>query len=149
MDKRFFDTSSLLMLTEEDIKKYAPIIISSITLKELENIKTSAHKSDEIKRKARKITRFIDTHHDLFIIWNYKTEMLHPILLKYQVDEINDDLRILATAYDYENSQCPDEMIFVSNDLSLKNIANLFFGDGIIESYYPAVYERYTGYKEV
>ena len=49
MDKLFFDTSSLLMLAKEDIEKYAPIIISSISLKELENIKSSNHKSDEIK----------------------------------------------------------------------------------------------------
>ena len=48
MDKLFFDTSSLLMLAKEDIEKYAPIIISSISLKELENIKNSNYKSDEI-----------------------------------------------------------------------------------------------------
>ena len=152
MDKLFFDTSSLLMLAKEDIEKYAPIIISSISLKELENIKSSNHKSDEIKQKARKIIRLIDNYKDLFIVWNYQSYMLKPILKKYSLepDEVNNDLKILATAYDYENSQCPDEMIFVSNDISLKNIANLFFGDGIIKSYNPPVEDDiYTGYKEV
>ena len=107
MDKLFFDTSSLLMLAKEDIEKYAPIIISSISLKELENIKSSNHKSDEIKQKARKIIRLIDNYKDLFIVWNYQSYMLKPILKKYSLepDEVNNDLKILATAYDYENSQ--------------------------------------------
>ena len=50
IDYKFFDTSALLELTSNVDK---PIYISSITLKELENIKISNNKSEEVKYKAR------------------------------------------------------------------------------------------------
>ena len=50
---KFYDTSSLLLnisdlFSEED----TTVVISSITLQELENIKTSAHKDFSIKSAA-------------------------------------------------------------------------------------------------
>ena len=42
--------------------------------------------------------------------------------------DICDDVKILATALDYETKYCPDDLIFYTNDLALKNIAGLFFG---------------------
>ena len=49
-------------------------------------------------------------------------------------DQVNNDLRILACAFDYDYYQHPDETIFVTNDLALKAIANCFFGEDSIES---------------
>jgi len=43
-------------------------------------------------------------------------------------------MKILATAIDYDTNVHPDETIFVTNDLALKAIANLFFGDKMLES---------------
>lgn len=57
IDYKFFDTSALLELTSNVDK---PIYISSITLKELENIKISNNKSEEVKYKARRIIKQID-----------------------------------------------------------------------------------------
>ena len=71
--------------------------------------------------------------------------MLQPIKEKQLI--INNDTRILATAIDYENL-FPDEMIFFTNDLLLKNIANLFFGEDSIKSITDS-YDNYKGYKEV
>ena len=51
---KIFDTSSLLLISDslfEDEKN--SIIITNITLKELENIKTSANKDANIKYAAR------------------------------------------------------------------------------------------------
>ena len=54
MTYNFYDTSSLLLrsnnLFDDENEK---IIISSVTLNELENIKTARNKSEEIKYKAR------------------------------------------------------------------------------------------------
>ena len=48
--------------------------------------------------------------------------------------DVTDDTRILSDAIWYNNNIRVDEVIFVTNDLSLKHIANLFFGSGMIES---------------
>lgn len=50
----FYDTSALLLLPTIS---YSDTYISSIVLRELENIKTSAHKDENLKFKARKIIR--------------------------------------------------------------------------------------------
>ena len=59
--------------------------------------------------------------------------MLQPIVDK-GFTHVNNDLRILACAFNYDYSQHPDETIFVTNDLALKAIANCFFGEDSIES---------------
>lgn len=73
--------------------------------------------------------------------------MLKPIQDKEL--EINNDTKILATAIDYDNNFKPDETIFVTNDLSLYNLANLFFGEDSIEIYHKPIEEEYTGFKEL
>ena len=143
IDYKFFDTSALLELTSNVDK---PIYISSITLKELENIKISNNKSEEVKYKARRIIKQIDEHPELYRIHFYKEHMLDPII---NADlPISDDMKILATAIDFDNNYHPDEVIFVSNDISLKNIANLFFGNGCIQSI-KLTSSYYSGFKQV
>ena len=72
--------------------------------------------------------------------------MLDPII---NADlPISDDMKILATAIDFDNNYHPDEVIFVSNDISLKNIANLFFGNGCIQSI-KLTSSYYSGFKQV
>lgn len=71
--------------------------------------------------------------------------MLAPIIEKRLT--ITPDMKILATALDYDNRVHPDETVFITNDLSLFNIANLFFGEDsiqMIEEYN----DDYTGYLE-
>lgn len=50
---KFYDTSALLEGLEDVFKE--KFVISSITLKELENIKTSAHKDAHQKYQVRKL----------------------------------------------------------------------------------------------
>ena len=47
---KFYDTCSVM----EDNSDLSDVVISSITIQELENIKTSNNKSDDIRAKARK-----------------------------------------------------------------------------------------------
>lgn len=74
--------------------------------------------------------------------------MLEPLLDKCDLS-VNNDIKILATAFDYDYYEHPDETIFVTNDLALKTIANLFFGEDSIESVDEELVDQYTGYKEV
>ncbi len=143
----FYDTSSLLLVGDK-IKKEDNIVISTITLQELENIKTSMNKSPEVKFQARLLTRFIEEHPDYIEVQIFNETMLNPIIEK--AFTITDDMRILATAYWYENNIHPDDVNFYTNDLALKHIANVFFGDGNIKSVKDFNdYEQYDGYKEV
>lgn len=142
----FFDTSSLLQLTIEDIDKLdGKIIISDISLRELEEIKTSIKKDEHIKYLARQITKWLNDNTDKYEVYIYKAEMLNPF---YNFVP-SDDLKILACAYSYDHNIHPDETVFVTNDLALKNIANLYFGeDSIISIEPPVEKEVYKGYIE-
>ena len=127
---KFYDTSSLLKKANslEDEK----FIISSVTLKELEEIKTSTNKDFLIKAKARKVIKYLKNNidSDRYKVWIYDRSMLNPIIEKSL--PLNHDTEILATAIDFDMAH-PDETMFVTNDLSLYNIANLFFGSDSIE----------------
>ena len=141
---KFYDTSSLLLkatsLHEE------PFVISSITLQELENIKSSGRKDLETKHNARLVLNYLDNH-DNYTIHIFTNSMLQPI---EEMDlEISNDMKILATAIDYDKFVQPDETIFVSNDIALKNIANLFFGSDMIWSVCEEEIDPYCGYKDV
>lgn len=133
---KFYDTSSLLLL--KDIRE--EIAISSISLKELENIKTSSNKDYDIKAAARRALRLIDDRTDLVEIIVFKNNYLSP--LEEANFLINDDARILACAISQKNQIST----FVSNDRCLRKIAQVYF---------PVVEEvkfesdNYTGYIEV
>lgn len=146
---KFFDTCSLLLkanhLFETDDYK---LVISSITLQELEDIKTSAHKDSETKFAARQVLRSLNEHPGAYDLHIYRDIMLERMLEK--ADFIaNNDLKILATAFDYDTFEHPDETVFVTNDLCLKAIANIFFGEDSIESVNEEKVDTYQGYKEV
>lgn len=141
---KFYDTCSLL-LTDFNLFKGEKFAISSITLEELERIKTSAHRDNEIKIQARMLLSRLANFPDRYEVWIFKDHMLEHVRKK-GFESINNDLKILACAIDYDKEVHPDDTIFVTNDLSLKNIANLFFGEDSIESYYPKV-DDYCGYK--
>ena len=131
-DIKFYDTSSLLLRANNLFDDEEFFAISSITLEELENIKSSGTKDPEIKYTARKLLHSLDENRDKYDTHIFTEDMLDPI--KEKDLSISNDMKILATAIDYNNRIKTDEVIFVTNDLCLKFIANLFFGDGMIMS---------------
>lgn len=147
IDYKFYDTSSLLKMTQNNCIPEEEIYLSSISLKELENIKNSDKRSPDVKFAARTVANLIWERPEQFKVLFYKEHMIQPIISAGL--PINDDMRILATAIDFDNRHHPDEIIFVSDDILLKETANLFFGDGIIESIEDNVQRKYTGYKSV
>ena len=149
MTYKFYDTCSLLLKTnhlfdDENVK----VVISSISLQELEDIKTANNKDAETKYSARKLLNILNENPEAYEIWIFKEEMLKPIIEK-GFDHINNDLRILACAFNYDYTQHPDETVFVTNDLALKAIANCFFGEDSIESIDEEQVDQYTGFKEI
>ena len=141
---KFYDTCSLLMkatnLFDNENEK---VVISSITLQELEDIKTSAKKDPDIKHAARILLNTLNNNIDKFEIQNFNTKILRPIIEKNL--EISNDTKILACAIEYDRVCHPDETVFITNDLALKQFANLFFGEDSIESVQEEE-DNYDGY---
>lgn len=142
----FYDTCSLLTKGTLLEDKNEQIIISSITLDELENIKTSANKDANIKYTARQLLRTLNDNPDLYQVIIYKEKMIKPIQ-KYDLS-ITNDMKILATALSY-NKQNKNHPIdnFITNDLTLKCIAKLFLSN--VSSIEEERHDPYTGYIEV
>ena len=144
----FYDTSSLLLninhLFDNPNDK---VVISSITFQELEDIKTSNKKTEELKQSARMLLRLLENNTDKYEVHIYQPLMATPIQIKGF--EINNDLKILACAIDYDKKYHPDETYFITNDLALKHIANLFFGNDSILSITEEQLDNYSGYREI
>ena len=58
--KLFLDTNALLNLQKEAFKE--SFVISQKTLEEIENIKESSRKDNEVKYKARQVAHLLDEH---------------------------------------------------------------------------------------
>ena len=136
---KFYDTSSLLLVN--DFPEH--FIISSITLTELERIKTSISKDEETKINVRRVLHYLDNNSDKYTVSMFCPRMLDPIASKGL--ELNNDAKILGCALDYEATHCPDDMVFYSNDLALKSLARLFFGSDSVKSVVIEE-DKYSGY---
>lgn len=132
---KFYDTSSLLLCDESIFNDF--FIISSITLEELEKIKSSYSKDINIKMQASLLTRLLDEHFGLYKVIFYKEEMNDLVKDLY----LNNDAKILACALSYEA-----EVTFVTNDICLKHLARMYFNN--VESIIQKE-DTYTGYTEI
>ena len=143
---KFYDTCSLLknsdnMFQEEGVS----VAISSITLEEIEGIKTALNKDADVKYSARKALRTLEEYYG-----NYEIVMFEPIFQEEIEDSnmpLNNDSKIIACAIHFRDAHPSDNTIFVTNDLSCKHLAHLYFGDDV-ESVEEEKYD-YDGYKEV
>ena len=142
---KFYDTSSLLLKADdlfEDGEKFA---ISSITLEELEHIKTAANKDADIKYAARKLTHILDTHMGEYDVEIFNESMEKPVA-KAGI-YINNDARIIACAISYEKKLgLAKNVTFVTNDICLKHLAHLFFDN--VESV-DEDHDNYMGFKDI
>lgn len=140
---KFYDTCSLLSLGELLFTKKEHFIISSITLQELENIKNSSTKDADIKYSARLVSQLLEQYSDLYtVVIHYPR---HEILVTDL--KITNDIKILSDAIYYNNNH--QQIIFVTNDLCLKNIALLYFDEDCVINTIAEEGDYYTGYKEI
>ena len=145
-DIRFYDTCSLLLAGETLFDKDQKFLISSISIKELERIKTSSNKDADVKYSARILQHLLQKYPDKYGVIIHKTS--HEAQIEKLGLDITDDTRILSDAIWANNIGYPDAIIFVTNDLALYNMANLYFGDQNLESI-EEEQDDYLGYKEI
>ena len=87
-----------------------PTVISSISLNKINPIK--------FNRIAKKFQKGLT-------IWNYIDKNNFDL-------PINSDIKILMTAVDYEKTNSPDNVIFVTRNIVLAHLANYYFGNDSI-----------------
>lgn len=97
-------------------------ILSSVSIEELEDIKTNRNKDDDVKYRARKAVRFLNEHPE-----KYKVIMYRDYWSEIPTDNISADQRIIACALHAQNDERKD-IIFCSDDILARLIAKNDFG---------------------
>ena len=119
------DTNAILDLQDKMFED--DFCISSISLQEMENIKTSGRKDEETKYKARKALHLLDENKDKYEVVIYTTAMENYIVEKQL--EITPDAKIIASCA-FSKGLLPQDtdFVFVTNDIACKMIASKIFG---------------------
>ena len=127
---KFYDTSALL--NGLYLKEPQTFFISSITLKQLQNIKTNALKDVQVKTKAKKLSLWLLNNKDKYSVYNYTKNIT-----------INNDSKIIESALIIKE-QKEDDVLFISCDLNCLLLADA----AGLKTYYPkSIQDQYTGYK--
>ena len=121
MQYLFYDTCALLDQGKCIFETNQPFYISTITLKELEYIKSSASKDQEIKYKARKLIELLAEYEEQYQIVFYENNWDND-LKKYSMLLENDDSRIILSALKLQE-QLQKDIYFITTDYFCKRIA--------------------------
>lgn len=146
----FYDTCSLLNELNNAFNE--KFLISSITLKELENIKTSNNKDQDIKFRARRLINLLAEHEDQYevipFVWQEQLDFYNALLSD------NNDSKIILSAIGTAQQRPSDEIIFYTQDLYCYHIAKNLQQRAAIDSFQVKYMKEvqnldYTGFKEV
>ena len=118
--KKLYDTCSLLAEIDNDDLFAERFYISSTSLHELENIKTSKNKTEDVRYKARKLSHLLDEHYNDYDVVVYNFEISDYIVGTLGLDATIPDNRIVGTAKYISEKE---DVVFITNDICLKNIA--------------------------
>lgn len=133
---KFYDTCSIM----EDNADLSDVIISSITIQELENIKTG-NRDKETKSKARSAVRAIKAQKPLVIIYNPQWD---EIIENYNLELSNDNKIIVSASI---TSEKYDDFCFYTEDYLAWLIATSIYKLDVSSAKETA--EIYKGYKRV
>lgn len=100
-------------------------LISSVSLHEIEHIKTSRNKSEEVKYNARRISRALDENCGKYEVIVYDNYISDYISNNLNLDSSVPDNQIVGTASWIAHTN--RDIVFVTNDICLKNIARSLY----------------------
>lgn len=143
---KFLDTNVLLTLQEEAFQSNEKFIISSITIKELEQIKTSTYKDGEIKWAARQVLRLLSSNENKYEIEVYRSH--YDDEMRTLDLPLSEDSKIILCAREaFIKRDCLDTGVFVTQDLACKKLAECV---GLKTEYIESQdNDNYTGYLTV
>lgn len=118
--KKFYDTCGILAEIDNDDLFTERFYISSTSLHELENIKTSKNKTEDVRYKARKLSHLLDEHYNDYDVVVYNFEISDYIIGTLGLDATIPDNQIVGTAKYISEKE---DIVFITNDICLKNIA--------------------------
>lgn len=141
---KFYDTN--IVINNYGNLDKENFIISSVTLEELENIKTNRNKTDDIKYRARQATKWLLEHEENYNVVIYQN--VHENIINEHQLELAPDTKICACA-EFSKGFVPqgDELIFVTDDIACGVIAKNIFGLKVEK--YQSEDQIYTGYKRI
>lgn len=127
------------------VEKEDFFVLSSVTITELEEIKTNRYKDDAIKYAAREAVRFLNDNQDKYQIIIFDDLNIFAVVYG-DVSKMSNDEKILYCAQHAKNEYT--DLIFVSDDILARMIAITNFG---LEAVKPVSVEKdqYKGYVEV
>ncbi len=131
---KFYDTCAILT----DCSDLSDVIISSKTIEELENIKTSANKDADIKYKARMAVRAIKEQKPQVIVVTTDDYTL----VQNKGIEVNNDNLIIACAV-----RCDEPIEFYTEDFLCGLVASNYFGLTVKSLGEKKTDNIYVGYK--
>ena len=140
MFRKFLDTNAILT----DCSDLSDAILSSKTLEELENIKSSSHKDNDIKYKARQAVRAIkEQKPEIIVVDKIDYDRIESLGL-----EVTNDNLIIASADRYSRLNPEEDVVFCTNDILCGLIAEKYFGLKV-EEVSQKKDNIYKGYKVV
>ena len=141
---KFYDTNTILKLQDKIFEE--DFIISSVTLQELEHIKVSRNKDDQVKYEARKALHLLDDNSDKYDVVVYDNAIENYILGKNM--EITPDTKIVGSCA-FSRCLLPQDtdFVFVTNDIACKMIASKIFSLEV-ESVGENKLDEYKGFVE-
>jgi len=137
----FLDTNILLKHLGK-VKKLNKFYISSITLEELEDIKSSGKKSEDVRYAARKAVRWLTENEKGFECILYR-----DVLSQSKDDGYSNDWKIIQCCEEIRRTS-EDSVIFLTDDLLCKLIAQREFNIPV-ESWVNSGEYIYKGYQEI
>ena len=125
----FYDTNALLKLGEKVYEDGDRFFISSVTLQELEDIKTSSRKDEEVKQRAKNAIRLLDNNEGKYTVVFHSGSANIP--------------------HDYQICECAKQVgvEFVSDDIRCRNIARELYGLNVSKTADEKM-DDYKGYVE-
>lgn len=146
----FYDTNILLENNIEQLNNDNIFYISNITIEELENIKTSSYKSDQIKFKARQAVRWLVQNQNRYNVVIYNQDKikkeLSGILKDLPIDPDSNDKKIILSALYIKKKNSLTDLIFKTQDLNCYLIAKQFIQS---EYNFEPKKEYFPGYRKI
>ena len=138
---KFYDSNAILKLQDKIFEE--DFIISSVTLQELEHIKVSRNKDDQVKYEARKALHLLDDNSDKYDVVVYDNAIENYILGKNM--EITPDTKIVGSCAFIKAMK---DVVFVTDDIACKMIARKIF-NLTVKGVNDEQVDIYKGYREI
>ena len=120
-----YDTNAILNL-QEKVFDYGKFYLTTPTLFEIEDITTNKNKTEDLKARARKISRLLDENTDAWTSITYNDDIENIIKVNKLGCNITPDTMICACARYCDSHLEP--ITFVSDDINCKHFARTIFG---------------------